>query len=83
VNGKSGVLKGHTEIITCLALHPDGKRVISGSRDGTLRVWDLASGKSRVLEEGHAYVITCLALHPDGNRVISGSNDGTLRVWTS
>ena len=47
--------------------------------DDTLRLWDLESGESRVLE-GHTDGVTALAVLPDG-RALSGSGDGTLRLW--
>ena len=69
---------GHTGGVTALAVLPDG-RALSGSEDGTLRLWDLASGESRVLA-GHTGGVTALAVLPDG-RALSGSDDGTLRLW--
>ena len=59
-------------------LLPDG-RVLSWSVDGTLRVWDLATGEGRALT-GHERLVTGALLLPDG-RVLSWSADGTLRVW--
>ena len=58
-------------------LLPDG-RVLSWSADGTLRVWDVATGEGRALT-GQGSVNGALLL-PDG-RVLSWSDDGTLRVW--
>ena len=72
------MLTGHTDGVTALAVLPDG-RALSGSWDGTLRLWDLASGESRVLT-GHTDGVTALAVLPDG-RALSGSEDGTLRLW--
>ena len=57
---------------------PDG-RALSGSGDGALRLWDLESGDSRVLE-GHTAGVWALAVLPDG-RAVSGSGDGTRRLW--
>jgi WD40 repeat protein len=74
-------LIGHTDIITVLALLPDGRRLISGSEDCTLRVWDLESGKTLQMLEGHKSAISALGVTPDGLRVVSGSLNGTVRVW--
>jgi WD40 repeat protein len=54
--------------------------VASGSRDGTLRAWNLATGKITKTLEKRASWICALAVLP-GGRVVSGSRDGTLRVW--
>jgi WD40 repeat protein len=62
-------------------LTPDGRRPISGSRDGTLRIWDLeVGGPPRVLE-GHTGGVRAVAVTPDGRRAASGAGDRTLRVW--
>jgi WD40 repeat protein len=60
---------GHTSEVTAVAVTPDGARMVSGSRDRTLRVWDLASGALLITFEGHADLITAIARHGD-SRVI-------------
>jgi len=60
---------------------PDGRRVVSGSSDKTLRVWDLASGRLLHTLEGHRTAVQAVAVTPDGRFAVSGSSDGTLRVW--
>ncbi|MBR3381440.1 MAG: AAA family ATPase [Clostridia bacterium] len=54
--------------------------MVSGSWDGTLRVWDAAPGKCLKILEGHGGSVNCAAVLDDG-RVVSGSDDHTLRVW--
>jgi len=73
------ILQGHTKGVTALAVLAHN-RVISGSLDGTLRVWDVATGRTLATLHGHTDGVTALAALTDG-RVVSGSLDGTLRVW--
>ena len=70
-------LEGHTGQVEAVAV-AEG-RVISGSEDRTLRVWDLASGECQRTLEGHTGPVRAVAVAE--GRVISGSDDRTLRVW--
>ena len=58
-------LKGHSGGITSVAFSPDGRLVLSGSRDKTLRVWDAATGRHLRTLEGHSDVLPNVALSPD------------------
>lgn len=73
--------EGHEDWVFAVAVTPDGKRIVSGSRDCTIRVWDLASCAA-IGEpiEAHKKWVTAVAVAPNGN-VVSGSDDGTIRVW--
>ena len=72
-------LSGHGGGVNALALTGDG-RVVSGSSDGTVKVWDLNSGQEERTLSGHGDGVNALALTGDG-RVVSGSSDGTVKVW--
>ena len=72
-------LSGHGGWVMALALTGDG-RVVSGSDDGTVKVWDLNSGQEERTLSGHGGGVMALALTGDG-RVVSGSYDGTVKVW--
>ncbi|PVF91789.1 WD40 repeat-like protein [Serendipita vermifera] len=65
-----------------LHFSPDGSRIALGFDDGTLQLWNVATGL-RFLAEwmAHSHGIRCLAFSPDGTRVVSGSHDCTLRLW--
>ena len=76
-----GVLRGHTDAVLAVASSADGARVVTGSRDGTARVWDRAAARSLRVLGGHASPVTAVALSADGARVVSGTQDGVLRVW--
>ncbi|MFH1877415.1 MAG: AAA family ATPase, partial [Candidatus Omnitrophota bacterium] len=69
-------LKGHTDTVWSLTTH--GEKLVSGSNDRTIRVWDLASGKVKILK-GHTDAVWSLTTH--GEKLVSGSADKTLRVW--
>jgi WD40 repeat protein len=60
---------------------PDGRYVVSGSKDETLRVWDLTTGETKRTLQGHTNGVSAVAVTPDSRYVVSGSYDKTLRVW--
>ena len=64
-----------------MALSSDGRRALLGSPDGTLRWWDVESGRCLTTLEGHTGEVNALALSSDGRRALSGSSDRTLR-WS-
>ena len=74
-------LEGHTSYVRSVAYSPDGMRIISGSGDHTIRMWDAQSGKLENTIEGHTSSVWCVAYSPDGMRIISGSSDKTIRIW--
>ncbi|KAH8834138.1 WD40-repeat-containing domain protein [Flagelloscypha sp. PMI_526] len=59
----------------------DGTRVVSGSDDGTVRIWDADSGEQLLQLDGHEDCVNSVAFSPDGKRAVSGSNDETVRTW--
>ena len=77
----TGILKAHNGSVEALALSPDGRWAVSGSKDWTLRLWDLANNQVVRTFEGHNGIVHTIALTPDGRSVLSGSEDRTLRLW--
>ena len=75
-------LQGHTALVTSVAFSPDGRRIVSGSLDNTLRLWDASNYKPLGTPlQGHTDWVSSVAFSPDGRRIVSGSYDGSLRLW--
>jgi WD40 repeat protein/mono/diheme cytochrome c family protein len=72
---------GHTGPVLCVALAPDGRRALSGGDDGTVRLWDVASGKELRRLEGHPEAVDAVAFSANGWRAASGGRDRSVRVW--
>jgi WD40 repeat protein len=73
--------RGHSASVMGVVWSPDGKRIASGSDDGTVQVWDAANGGHVYTYRGYAGRVNAVAWSPDGKRIASGSNDGTAQVW--
>ncbi|TFK74124.1 WD40 repeat-like protein [Pluteus cervinus] len=74
--------KGHKGQVTSAVYSPDGKHVISGSYDTTVRIWNTTAWQpDKDPLKGHTYAINSVAYSPDGRQVVSGSVDNTVRVW--
>ncbi|HEY6952269.1 MAG TPA: WD40 repeat domain-containing protein, partial [Bacteroidota bacterium] len=77
------VQMGHTKSLTCALFSPDGKYLLSGSTDNTIKVWEIASGKEFRTLNGPTRRITSMAISPDGRYVVSGDEEyrNNLKLW--
>ncbi len=72
--------KGHSGVACCLAFGPDGHFFVSGSFDGTAKVWDATGREIRTLS-GHRDRVQAVAISPDSKRIVTGGDDHTARLW--
>ncbi|TVU02384.1 hypothetical protein EJB05_52118 [Eragrostis curvula] len=73
--------KGHTRRINVLKFTPDGRWIVSGGADNSIKIWDLTAGKllhDFILHEGP---VNCLDFHPHEFLLATGSADKTVKFW--
>jgi WD domain, G-beta repeat len=73
-------LPGHTGHATRVAFSPDGQRIASAGRDGTVKLWDPRSGKHLLTLRGHPSGVICLAFSPDERHMIAFAGGDGLQV---
>jgi small GTP-binding protein len=74
-------LEGHKDVVLNLAFDPEGRTLASGSRDGTVKLWGVASGKLLRTLGGHKHYVWSVAFDSAGRTLASGSSDGTVKLW--
>ena len=76
------ILTGHKKgSVFSMALSPNGQTLASGSGDGTIKLWNLATGQEVRTLSGHTDSVYSVALSPDGQTLASGSGDHTIKIW--
>jgi PKD repeat protein len=73
--------QGHTGSVNSVAFSPDGRYAISGSKDNTIKLWEVSSGAEIRTFQGHTSSVLSVAFSPDGRYAFSGSLDKTLKMW--
>lgn len=71
----------HQGPIGAVAFSPDGRTAATGSDDGTVRLWDSATGASLERTLSHGGPVRAMAFSPDGSTLLTGSDDQKVRVW--
>ena len=73
-------LQGHSEGATSVAFSTDGSRIVSDSRDSSVRVWDAKTSEQLRDLQGHTSGVNLVAFSTDGGRIVSGSFDNSVRL---
>lgn len=74
-------LRGHSRVVSSIAFGPDGKKIISGGLDGSVRVWDAETGAELITFRVYSLGVNSVAFRPDGRRIIAGGP--TIKIWDS
>ena len=74
-------LVGHQSAVHAVAFIANGKQLASASQDGTIRIWDAASGKLVTILRGHKRSVHTMAVSPDGRILVSAGNEEALFLW--
>ena len=74
-------MEGHLDRVLGVKFSADGKKLVSGSFDETVMLWDVASGQSLFTMKGHETWVECIDFSRNGKLLASGSTDSTVRIW--
>src|SRR5262249_28083375 len=77
--GKQASFGENHRKVTSVAVSPDGKRIVSGNYDRTVKFWDAATGRETFTFPNHRGSVMSVAFSPDGKRLVSGSYDMTVK----
>jgi WD40 repeat protein len=72
--------EGHTGRVVSVVLSANGRQALTGSEDGTARLWDVDTGRELYRFDAQEHV-WAVAFSPDGRRVLLGSPDTSLQLW--
>lgn len=76
------VLEGHEREVTSVVYSPDGQWLASASYDGSIKIWDAASGNHiRTLQDKELDAKTIIAFSPNSQQLASGSEHGIIEIW--
>jgi guanine nucleotide-binding protein subunit beta-2-like 1 protein len=76
-------LRGHSHFVSSVVISSDGQFALSGSWDGTLRLWEIATGKTTRRFVGHEKDVLSVAFSADNRQIVSGSRDKTMKLWNT
>lgn len=71
---------GHTSGVNAADISPDGRLILTGSRDGTAKLWNRSGQEIRTFKVGETEV-TAVAVSPDGRFMVTGAQDQSVKLW--
>lgn len=77
----SRLIRGHAASVTVVCFSPDGTRVLTASKDRTVRIWDTESADLQCVLRIHEGRISGASFSADGKQVVTASHDAGVRVW--
>ncbi|MDH5367182.1 MAG: caspase family protein [Cyclobacteriaceae bacterium] len=75
------IQRGHRAAILSIAYSPDGKFIATGSRDNSIKLWEVATGREIRTFLGHLSTVNALSFDPTGLYLASGSSDKNIIIW--
>ena len=78
---QTAVLSGHTKYVRSVTFSSDGTSLVSGSNDGTLKLWDVQTGGVVKTFHGHTHPVVSVSISSNHTTIASGSWDKTIRLW--
>ncbi|MGD8776355.1 MAG: caspase family protein, partial [Syntrophobacterales bacterium] len=79
--GIAVIQTGHSSAVTAVAVSADSRLVLSGSEDGTLKLWEVTTGREVRTLAGHSSAVTAVCFSPDDRFALSGSDKGRVMLW--
>ncbi|NET53921.1 MAG: WD40 repeat domain-containing protein, partial [Merismopedia sp. SIO2A8] len=76
------IFKGHQDGVNSVAFSPDGNKIASGSKDSTVRLWNLNQGKLFKTLGEHSKQVNSVSFSHNGKLIASGSDDQTIKIWS-
>jgi len=74
-------LKAHSAAVFAAVPSPDGRLLVTTSRDKTIKIWDMKTWRLLKTIAKQAHTVTCAAFSPDGKSFVTGCADRTARIW--
>jgi len=75
------IQRGHSGAVIVSEFSPDGKYIVTGGRDKTAKLWEVATGREMRTFLGHTATVRAICFSPDGKTIVTGSNDYKVKLW--